>query len=368
MNSHIVNYVVVSFFSKRIMETKQYSGVDLTKFICAFLILCIHWEPFAGLNNTLNSVTVNFLARLAVPFFFIASGFFAFRKIDSDNVDLSVTWKSVKKLLKLYLILSVIYLPFTIVEVVKADNLNEALNILLSWIKNMFFTAGYGFLWYLPATAFAVFAVAVMLKKKISFKVIISLGIVLFAVGLLGQTYFGAIKPLSEYEGLWHILKCIRDIIVTTRNGLFEGLLFVALGAALAHRRIKERGLWSSLIGFVISLGLLFTESYLLSTLDWKLEYDMYIFMVPAAFFLFEIALNVNFNKPNLSRCFRIYSTLFYLTHMLVVELAFALELQTKMPSIISFVLIAVTTLALDSIIIKLSELKQFKFLKNLYL
>lgn len=349
------------------MEKKQYPGVDLVKFICAFLILCIHWEPFTGISNALNSVTVNFLARLAVPFFFIASGFFAFGKIDPERVDLLTVWKSVKKLLRLYLIWSVIYLPFTVAEIVGADNSKEALNILLTWFKNMIFSAGYGFLWYLPATAFAVFAVALMLKKRMSFRLIISVGIVLFAVGLLGQTYFGAIKPLSSYENLWNFLKGTREVIVTTRNGLFEGLLFVALGAATAHKK-NTHGLLQSSIGFMISLGFLFAESYCLSKLEWKLEYDMYLIMVPAAYFLFEIAVNVNYNKPKLSKYFRVYSTLFYLTHMLIVECALALNLQNRMNSLASFVLIAAITFALDTLIIKLSEVKKFNILKKLYL
>ena len=61
------------------MEKKSYGMLDVAKFISALLVIAIHCAPFIEINETLNFVYVQIIARLAVPFFFMASGWLFFR-------------------------------------------------------------------------------------------------------------------------------------------------------------------------------------------------------------------------------------------------------------------------------------------------
>ena len=45
---------------------------------------------------------------------------------------------------------SAVYFPFTAARIYRNRGTGAALSIFLDWLKNMVFSAGYGFLWYLP--------------------------------------------------------------------------------------------------------------------------------------------------------------------------------------------------------------------------
>ncbi len=57
---------------------RQYQGIDVLKFIMAILVISLHIYPFTDINETLNYYTINWFSRLAVPFFFVCTGFFIF--------------------------------------------------------------------------------------------------------------------------------------------------------------------------------------------------------------------------------------------------------------------------------------------------
>ena len=59
-----------------------FNGIDLFKFICAFMVCMIHVPPFQtsvfGLDR-LNFYLMQGVCRIAVPYFFVSSGFLLFR-------------------------------------------------------------------------------------------------------------------------------------------------------------------------------------------------------------------------------------------------------------------------------------------------
>lgn len=78
---------------------KSYIGIDLFRVIAAILIIAIHTSPFGSYNTWADFVLTRVIARVAVPFFFMTSGFFLIsryqystKKIGSvcqkDSVDL----------------------------------------------------------------------------------------------------------------------------------------------------------------------------------------------------------------------------------------------------------------------------------------
>ena len=54
------------------MTRKEYAGIDLFKLIFSFFVIFIHCHP----EGTVPFLIANGVGRLAVPFFFVAAGYF----------------------------------------------------------------------------------------------------------------------------------------------------------------------------------------------------------------------------------------------------------------------------------------------------
>lgn len=57
---------------------KQYHSLDLAKFISAVLIIVLHTGPLSSYSSVLHYGLRNIVTVVAVPFFFMASGFLLF--------------------------------------------------------------------------------------------------------------------------------------------------------------------------------------------------------------------------------------------------------------------------------------------------
>lgn len=70
----------MSFFKK--INARGIPSVDLVKFIMAIFVVAIHTHPYTCIENANLSFFIQKLISLSVPFFFVASGFFLWRKMD----------------------------------------------------------------------------------------------------------------------------------------------------------------------------------------------------------------------------------------------------------------------------------------------
>lgn len=135
----------------------NYPNLDLMKFFLALLVVEIHTRPlkcFYFAETLIEGIDV-----LAVPLFFLASGFLCFRDLNyaSFGVVISAGTERVRntiiKLLRLYLIWTLLYLPLTIFgNVLLGKNL---LHGSLSFIRGTLFVGENYYswpLWYLLAS------------------------------------------------------------------------------------------------------------------------------------------------------------------------------------------------------------------------
>jgi len=228
VNSQELNKQEIYNSEDNSIQRKNLNCVDLMKFIFALLIVALHKNPLTSINLDVNFFIVNYIARLAVPFYFIASGYFLFRKTSYEEFDISVVLKYAWKIYKLYLIWTIIYMYPIIKNQILTDS-NGFFHGILVWIRDFVFSGSYFHLWYLNATVFAVLLVGILIKKKIKIRKIIIIASVFYGIGLFEQAYFGLILPLEKYDWLWSLVKLLGNVIVTTRNGLFEGFLFISL-------------------------------------------------------------------------------------------------------------------------------------------
>ncbi len=322
-----------------------------------------------ALFRLLNYGIENWLARIAVPFFFVSSGFFLYRKTTPQNFSLEPTKRYVAKLIRLYALWTLLYFPLK-VRAILTDGQGLGHGILM-YCRDVIFVGGYWHLWYFPALIFAVLLITVLLSRKVSLKKILTAALCFYAVGLLGQSYFGLIKPLEfNAPQLWGLLKTVQTVIFTTRDGLFDGFLFVAMGAAFAFCGF-EMPRRKALVGFFVSYALMFVEALVLRRLDFVLEQDMYVFLVPLTWFAF--ALVVGYRIPSGSgiyKTLRVMSSLIFYVHWwlaVLIDKAFLLAGIDASGTCLRFVLTVLASILVSYVIYRLSNREHFTWLKRLY-
>ena len=326
--------------------TQRYYGIDVVKFFCAFLVVAIHVAPFSEKvfpdAAALNFFFTKTICRIAVPFYFAASGFLLFRNMDRGQVD----WERVRnycfKLLRLYGLWSV----------------------LLSAGEK-------GHLWYLGATVVGVLCLSLCFHRRMKFGVMALFAAVLYGIGLLGDSYYGIQASLRNIPMVDQIAGCYESMFRSTRNGLFMGFPFLMIGAVLGVKKVRMKPLTAAL-GFTASVALLIAEAYALKHYGRCRDYNMYLSLLPAAFFLLALATSVVLPKRGRYEGMQTMGSLVYYLHLLVYA---AIRLShgavMKMAGVDLYVYqylitVLVTTL-ISALIWKISKDRRFAWLQYLY-
>lgn len=290
---------------------------------------------------------------------------FLYRKTSLESFDFKPTLKYALRLFKLYIIWTLIYFPLSCRTFVLDEK--GLLHAVAAYIRNCVFTGSQGHLWYLPATIFSVLLISILLYKGASPKKMFIAAFILYIIGLFAQSWFGVIAPMRELApSLWSLLKIFQRIIVTTRDGLFEGFLFVCIGMLFAFYEfnISKK---KALLGFIISM---FLEAVLLKYFGFVKKTDIYLFLVPAAFFAFAFISQVKLKDSPIYKTLRILSSLIYYSHIwvkIVVGKMLKIIYEPLSESCLVFLFTLIISVIGSFVVIKLSEVKKFHFLKKLY-
>ena len=121
-------------------EKKSYAGIDYFRLIAALLIVAIHTSPFISFSQIGDFMFTRIIARVAVPFFFMTSGFFLISRYTYNTERLCAF---IKKTILIYGTAILIYIPINIYNgYFKIDNL------LPNIIKDIVFDGTLYHLWY----------------------------------------------------------------------------------------------------------------------------------------------------------------------------------------------------------------------------
>ena len=93
--------------------------LDIMKFICAFLVVAIHLSPLSDISDCANYILVECVSRIAVPFYFVSSGFLLFRKVNLQQYNESVLIAYMKNIVKLYIVWMLIYSPIIVESLIQ---------------------------------------------------------------------------------------------------------------------------------------------------------------------------------------------------------------------------------------------------------
>ena len=204
---------------------KEYTTIDAARLFFCVCIVFLHSGAYHLVPG--EWFFQHCLLRLAVPFFFVTSGFFLGKGMLKENGRKQYLLKYEKRLLYPYLVFSVINTILSSAEMLLRGE--SAVRTLLKQIRAAIFYPN-GALWYIWACMLAAVLIYFILQKNRLREGIIA-GLLLYLAALLMNSYYF----LTEGSGI--VRKAIDfylRIAVSPRNGLFVGFLFMELGVLLA--------------------------------------------------------------------------------------------------------------------------------------
>ncbi|MBK5722038.1 acyltransferase family protein [Dysgonomonas sp. Marseille-P4677] len=272
--------------------------LDYFKVILSFLVITVHIQDLWGEESLLGWFISNGIARIAVPIFFIISGYYIIQKLNNSQV----LKRYLLHTLIVYIVWSVIYLP------VYYDTIDSR-----SFIT--FALLGYYHLWFLPALLMGILilkGIKIFIKND---SLVLLIGILLFISG-----YF---------------MENIELPYRTFYNGVFFGFPFISLGYYIRNHNL-ERSIKTPYLCVIlfISLILLFTESYLGYKVRFYHNIFMSLYLLCPVLFMCVIKVPQLISKPNNIGKF---AAGIYFVHILVATLIIPISETNniyKLPSI----------------------------------
>lgn len=258
---------------------KAYTGIDSFRLAAAFLVVAIHTSPLSQISGTADFVLTRIIARTAVPFFFMTSGFFL---ISSQDCGTEKLVRFVKKTALIYGGAIVLYLPVNIY----AHSL-DAECLLGTLVKHLAFEGTMYHLWYLPASM-AGAAISWYLVQKLGMKRAFLVSVLLYIVGLFGDSYYGFIENIPVLSRFYGGIFAVSGY---TRNGIFFAPVFFILGG-IAREKGRRVPASRAAAAFLTAFALMLAEGLALRRLGVQRHDSMYVMLLPCMFFLFAFLLH----------------------------------------------------------------------------
>lgn len=281
-----------------------YNNIDCIKVCMAVLVVATHTSFFSFIKSPDIYNTVFTALSVKVPFFYAASGFLVWNKVyaspTQDQLNRLKGW--ICKTLRLYVIWTLVYLPFTIYGF-RIDGLNLWKSIGV-FLRNVLLV-GQNFyswqLWYLLGTLVASLIVYVLIRRGVKLTSIYFFA-AFFAISGVILDYCASNNYMSGLTSVYF------KFFTTTRNGFFQGFPYIIIGMSVANEGvIKSKSvLWIMLIlAFAVHM----------------LGFKLATFVMTYALFSLVVQFDLKEREDSLYKNFRLTSTIVYLIHMLWVGL-----------------------------------------------
>ena len=336
-------------------QNRRYASIDVARFFCALLVVAIHVRPLETYTELGNFLLDKGLCRIAVPFFFLVSGFFWARK--------PMTVKSLSsflgRILVLYALWTAIYYPIVA----------ECQNMTNYW-RRCILSGSYYHLWYYPAMIVAVILTWLFFRNRGG--IAVGIAFACYFIGCMGESYYGF---FADNEAVTTLAEKYFALFWSTRSGLFFGFFFFALGAYLQKARwtMSRR---KAAVALAISFALMAVEILTLRSFGVAKDYNLYFSLIPATLFLFlwltgrpgDGSEGTKALSPKLCSFCRKSSVLIYGIHLWFkyygVKWAQGPFVDN---SLVQYVVVCLLSLTFAVVIIGLQKVPFLKFLKYLY-
>ena len=343
------------------MAKKQLDAVDLTKFLAAILVLAIHSNPFLDISAKLDFFVSNGFARLAVPFFFTTTAYFFFLK-DTTKEN---TVKYCKRLLTLYLVWFIISLPKTISDrfIFSEYSLKETV---FRFIRSFFVTSTFSGSWFIVSCVFS--AILFYNLEKLPGKARVITTVIISTIIYLWCTFTSEFGVLYSKIGLEKFYRIYELILAKPYTSFLVGVPYYALGRYFAKCNDITNKKYIKLAFVFPLLILLFFEIYISNKYKLSESADCYFMLLPIVYLSMPAILSADIHLKG-AKFFRISSTIIFFSQFLILYALEILEylLKKDILYVCKFLVALAGGLLLSLIIIKLKNVKGFKWLKYLY-
>ena len=281
-------------------KTNNKMNIDVWRFIVSFLIVAIHISPFDKISPQFDFFFTRILGRIAVPLFLMITGYYI---LDKSINDIKRIKEYTKKIIKIYLFCIILYIPINI-YMGKFANIS-----FIQIIKDIFINGTLYHLWYFPALILGIW-ITYFLIKKLGNKRAFAVTIILYLIGLFGDSYYG----ISEMSGIiTNVYNDIFNVCDYTRNGLFLVPIFLYLGYIVKiNKESRKYDLYLSIVFFICMT----LEGIILHYFNFQRHDSMYIFLIPVMFFLFRYLMSKNKSS---NKVLREVATGIYILHPLFI-------------------------------------------------
>ena len=337
-----------------IQADRKFAMVDICKFIMAFVVIAIHTNPVVNCTNSIIVQGVIIIEGWAVPFFFIASGFFLFYNMEKPySLHLQRMDNYLKKIIILYCAWTFISLPLAVYGYVHSEN--SIIECVLSYIKYFFFVGklyNSYHLWYLLALIFAVIVIRFMLKRNIKVRYIVLTAIFFYTMSEL-MLYIP--EYIQNKTGIIYRLFSLYQYVFN-KGGIFTGMIYVVIGMLIAKSR-KYINRWLAILAM---LGINFLKIYCYEIVE-----DYLNIIESTLFFMIVVGVEI-FNKT-IYRYLRKASTIIYLSHLLWYSFySFIIIREPNKLGLDSFVATSLLSLVNAGLLIVMMRSGKFKWIKKI--
>lgn len=261
---------------------KRMPAIDIFKWLASVLIIAFHIRPFEEISENVDFALTQVIARLAVPFFLVCSGFFLGKTVKKTiNKDLSIRESRIrflevsKKLFIMYIGWSLFYLLLSIPKWINTGWFSY--KAFIDWGIAFFFLGSHYHLWYLISAAIAVFILA-FITKVLKKNVIMFLIIILWLIGIMQYSYQSFLPDSFQFT----FSICERFSVFF--SGVFRTLPLILLGVFIQIS--SQKTLKFCVGGLCLSLALMTIEILWLKSNGVR-NFGYILSTLPCAYFVF---------------------------------------------------------------------------------
>lgn len=291
---------------------KRNCSLDIFRYVCALLVVAIHVHPLMDVNGSIGYAATYVIPRIAVPFFFVVSGYYFIQNLCNNNS----VFKTIKKMLSIYIVWSFIYLC---IDIFKSTSASVSLNIILKESILKFFIFGsYYHLWFFPALFFAMAAVFIAHKFKF-LKLLFIISLIFYIIGCIGCSWY---EIGDKIPFISNIIKLHEFNII--RRVLLMGLPFFMIGYLLNIFKSKYETLINKKLVLILIITLICFLAEILFVIKQGFQQNIILtfFLYPLITILTIILLKNPLQQfQNIAHKTRIMSNFIYCAHPLIIVL-----------------------------------------------
>jgi hypothetical protein len=344
--------------------------IDIVKLICAVLVVSIHTQPLISFNRTGNFIMEEIIARMAVPFFFICSGYFLFNKVNINNgrmdrgfSNLNIFKKVVVHLINIYVFWTLFYLAWWIPFWYHGGFLTLA--NLKGYLLSFLINGSYYHLWYVVSLIYGL-GFTYLIFRVLPIRLVIITGVIFYLIGTFSYSYTWI---FSNNYLITHFIK-LYDSFESISLGIFRAFPYITIGFFFSKCQIRIGKLLSLLLGSLCLL-LVGVEVWLLKSYENSSNLSYVLFTGALAFFVFYNTSNIKLNDNKIYIILRKMSSIIYFVHPMFININSLIMKHYfgTSDSAILFGSVLLCSILFSLLLINLpvSETKYFKKLRSVY-